>query len=469
MIIVAVLLGVCIAGGLLFAQMLRWERRGQPHVVVVVMFALLVIETSLYSNQDLMPRSIFHPGSGHLEFRLPEVIITLALLARLVVHGRPARIGMPALAWATWAAWMTLETVEGILRHNSTVQMPYEAKAIIYVAGGYALAAGVPVRDYLDSHSFERLMRWSALAAVILDVLALTHRIYTVNLPLLPLPDFGPMGADTASVFVTLGVVGFMVELAKPRRNVVTLVCVVPLLLSTVASGQRAALLELGAAVTVLLVAAAGPAARRRLHVPASAVVVTALLVVGVVAGVSVAPALAGQQPVKVPFAANLATTFSSQGKLESAQDRTSQWTEAWADIRQHPVIGNGLGFEYSYYESGPNTYVVTDLTHNIVLDLWMRTGLIGLILFLGALIASIVGGVQAWRGHADQTVGVLALALVAVIVGLVTKGMVESIFEKYRVATTLGLSLGVLRSAVTSGGGVGRLATAGRRSGERV
>jgi cation transporter-like permease len=50
--------------------------------------------------------------------------------------------------------------------------------------------------------------------------------------------------------------------------------------------------------------------------------------------------------------------------------------------------------------------------------------------------------------------VAVLALALVAVVVGFVAKGMVESIFEKYRLATMLGLSLGMLRGAVTSAGG---------------
>jgi hypothetical protein len=42
----------------------------------------------------------------------------------------------------------------------------------------------------------------------------------------------------------------------------------------------------------------------------------------------------------------------------------------------------------------------------------------------------------------------------VAVVVGFFAKGMVESILEKYRLATMLGLSLGLLRSAVTSDGG---------------
>ena len=95
-----------------------------------------------------------------------------------------------------------------------------------------------------------------------------------------------------------------------------------------------------------------------------------------------------------------------------------------------------------------------TDLTENIGLDLWLRTGLIGLALFLAAIVVSLVNGFATWRLHPDRMVAVLALALVAVVVGFIAKGQVESIFENYRLATVLGLSLGMLRSAVTSGGG---------------
>ena len=95
-----------------------------------------------------------------------------------------------------------------------------------------------------------------------------------------------------------------------------------------------------------------------------------------------------------------------------------------------------------------------TDLTHNIILDLFlMRTGLIGLILFVSALGVSLYEGIQVWRRHPDRFVAVLALGLVAVILGLVSKGMVESIFEKYRLACLLGLMLGMLRSTVVSMG----------------
>ena len=65
-------------------------------------------------------------------------MISLALLARLVVRGRPRWVGVPALLWMAFGAWYFVALVEGILHHNNTTQIPYEGKAIIYVVGGYA-------------------------------------------------------------------------------------------------------------------------------------------------------------------------------------------------------------------------------------------------------------------------------------------------------------------------------------------
>ena len=79
--------------------------------------------------------------------------------------------------------------------------------------------------------------------------------------------------------------------------------------------------------------------------------------------------------------------------------------------------------------------------------------GLIGLLLFLVALSSLPVRRLGRLAPAPRPEVAVFALALVAVVVGFVAKGMVESIFENYRLATVLGLSLGMLRSVVTSAG----------------
>ena len=451
MITVILLLVGAVAAIGLFALFVQWERSGREHFVVFLLLTLLLVETTLYENQDLMPRSIFHPGSGTFDFRLPEVIIALALLARLVVRGVPRRLGVPALFWGAFAGWMLIALAEGILRHNSLVKLPYEAKSIIYIVGGYALASGVPVRRYVAGPGFERLVRGAALAATVLIILTSAHKSFVIKIPGLPLPNFGVMGSDAAAVFLAIGVVGFLLEMAKDRRSALTLICIVPLLVSPFLAFQRAVLLMEGAAVTVVVLTALGAAARRRWRLTLTPVLLAALAIVGVVLVVSVIPAIVGGGSPSIPLKSNVVSTFESPVKAQSAQDRLTKWQVAWDDIREHPLIGQGMGFEYSYYVTGPNQFMETDITENLGLDLLLWAGLVGLVIFVLALAVSIVNGITTWRFHPDPMVATLAVGLLAVVVGIVTKGMVESIFEKYREATVLGLSLGMLRCAVTS------------------
>ncbi|HVA02314.1 MAG TPA: O-antigen ligase family protein [Acidimicrobiales bacterium] len=455
---VILLMGGLVVSTMLFYVFVQWERSAREHWVVFLLLGMLIVESSLYGNFSDVPRGIFHPGAGSFQFRTPEVIITVALLARMAVKGLPTRIGVPALAWLAVAGWLSLEIVEGILRHNSTTYIPYEAKAIVYVVGGYALVAGVPVRRFIDGRGFERTLRWSALLATALVLMTAAKFSYSAKLPLIPLSHSGPMGTDSAALFATIGLIGLLLELAKDRRSRLNLLATVPLLLGGFFAFQRAVLLMIGAAIVFVLVVALGRTARQRLRVRMGEILITALAVVGVVLGVSVIPAITAQRPVQTPFAStigrNLNLTLNSGAKAESAQARLNKWNVALGDARQHPILGEGLGFTYTYYVPGPNQFVTTDLTENIGLDLLLRTGVIGLVLFLIALVASLVNGFAAWRMHPDRLVAVLALALVAVIVGMIAQGQVESIFENYRIATLLGLSLGLLRSAVTSGGG---------------
>jgi len=451
--------GVAAAACMLLYVFMRWDRGGREHWVVYLILGILVVESTLYENQTDLPRSVWHPGGGSLQFRLPEVLITVALVARLLVKGRPLRVGLPALLWMAVASWWALEAVEGVLRGNSMVKLPYEAKAIIYVMGAYALASGIPIRRFLEGGGFQRLVRWTALPATVLLLLSFASKTFHVNVPLVvPNDSFGGMGTDAATIFVCIGALGFVVELAKEHRSRLNLLCCLPLGLSAFFAFQRAVLLTLGAIVAFVVVVALGSTARRRLQVRGGEVAVAALAVVGVVVGVSVVPAVTSQRSVTAPLTSTInktiGATLGSEAKAESAQSRINKWSVAFADAKQNPLLGQGLGFEYTYYTPGPNVFTTTDLTENIFLDLWLRTGILGLLLFVVALSASLIEGFAAWRLHPDRMVAVLALALVAVVIGMVAKGQVESIFENYRLATVFGLSLGMLRSAVTSGGG---------------
>ena len=70
------LVGATAVSGVLLYVFARWERTGREHWVVFALLGTLVVESSLYDNQTFIPRGLFHPGTGSLQFRLPEVVIT---------------------------------------------------------------------------------------------------------------------------------------------------------------------------------------------------------------------------------------------------------------------------------------------------------------------------------------------------------------------------------------------------------
>ena len=287
---------------------------------MMVLLAMLVPETSLYENQDNMPRDLFHPGSGAFEFRLPEVIITLALLARIVVRGRATRVGVAPLVWMAFGAWICVALVEGVLRHNDITQIPYEGKVIVYVVGGYALAAGVPIQRFFEGRAFERLVRWSALPATVVILMSRRPtRATPSTCPCCPLPDFGVDGSDAATIFAALGLIGLLLELAKEKRSRLTLHGRRPAPGEPVLSRPAGRAHHAGAAVTVILVVATGPTARRRLRVTCGG-------------SPAQRPGRGGGGPgrgrhpggprastrVQVPLGSTVAQTFDTQGKIES-------------------------------------------------------------------------------------------------------------------------------------------------------
>lgn len=86
---------------------------------------------------------------------------------------------------------------------------------------------------------------------------------------------------------------------------------------------------------------------------------------------------------------------------LNILEPRVVRWGCAWDLIRESPVIGHGTGseipllkekyFERKYY----NSYVNELNAHNQFLSCWIKTGIIGLLIFLWVLIA---GFVRAFR-----------------------------------------------------------------------
>jgi O-antigen ligase len=153
-----------------------------------------------------------------------------------------------------------------------------------------------------------------------------------------------------------------------------------------------------------------------------------------------------------------------------TTKDRLNQWAAAGPLIAQRPVYGHGLGYEYVFWDEGYFFFKKTDLTHNIFGDLLLRSGAVGLALFLLAFAMTSMAVARTWWSQQSDRTAAFALGVGAAVAGLVGKAMAESLFEKYRLAAALGLGIGVmlsagLRAPRAPGGTASRHASAAARS----
>src|ERR1700710_171568 len=113
-----------------------------------------------------------------------------------------------------------------------------------------------------------------------------------------------------------------------------------PLLLSTVAAQQRAAVLGASVALAVFLVCL--PARKAVLTVRAAEVVLLGLALVAIVLTPIVVTAAEGGK-ASVPLASSAKYIQGSQEKQLSSQGRLNQWHNVIPLIKQEPMLGHGL------------------------------------------------------------------------------------------------------------------------------
>src|SRR5215207_6095697 len=210
-----------------FAWFLRLERQGRPLVVVVFLTWLLIVESILYYSPNLVLLGLFHPELGGLSFRVFDLLVPAAVLARLL-SGRELRLPVPALVWLPFIAWLLGASLLGVLRGNDLQYLTFEAKLAIYL-GLIFLAAGVTARDVLESRAVRRLVIGSALVATALTITQLAGLKIALAVPLLPVEALGRFGSDIASIFVAMGLVSLAVALCSERGRGSMMLVSVPL------------------------------------------------------------------------------------------------------------------------------------------------------------------------------------------------------------------------------------------------
>ena len=260
----------------------------------------------------------------------------------------------------------------------------------------------------------------------------------------------GVLGADVASVFASLGLLGLAVSLAAPKRHRGGMIASGVLIIAPVFTGQRASLLGVLAGGLFLV---CWPILSRHTAMRFSAKEKVAILlgVLALAGGLSLASATGHGYNFS---SSQVATSFSSAGKADSAQSRKNQWKVSSGLIAQKPVLGWGLGKRYSHIEKiedAPAIVQNNDLTHDIFLDALLRSGMVGLFFLLIALTSTAVAGLRAVYRHLSPRIGALGVAGTAVLLEMIVRGAVESIFEKERLAILLGVAIGICAASCRS------------------
>lgn len=438
----------------------RLERRDRGITVVAIIWSLLLLEVTLYPNQSTVPPGLFHPTLGGLSFRLFDLIVPLAMVARIGVHGF-GRFGGNTLLWGAFIGWVLTAGMIGLLNGNRLEIASFEAKVLLYLSAIY-LTATIPAREYLASRMITRLIGAAAVLATLLLITDTAGVSFDLGArPPEDAADFltegdefgqtGELSTDAATMFVALGVIALALAFNSPApgQRAALMVAAAPLLASTIGGAQRAAFIELGVALALLVLLIA--VSSRALRTTATEIGLAAMIVAALVLTPLLVSTARGEEAGRAPFEREIVVSIAGPVEQQTTEGRLHQWRAARGLIEERPLLGWGLGKEYEYFDPGFGEFFTVDISHNIVIDLLLRTGIVGLLLFLAAVGTSAYRGLRAWFGERDGLLAALALGTVAAVAGVLAKGLAESLFEKYRVALVLMLLIGMLISAASA------------------
>lgn len=439
---------------------LRLERQGRPEMIVAIVVGALVIDATIYPSQNEVPSGLFRLSVLGQSLRPPDVLLSLALFARLHVRGLPSRAHAAGVAFGLFFAWYVAAMMMGLLAGYPANVALFQLRGGLYVVAGTALSAGVSPERLASPATLRRTALLTGLSAATIEILVTARAAVHFDVPVVaPGITFGVVGTDAATIYVVIGLIVLFTEAARPRRRIGVVAAAAAMLLMPFRISQRAALLGLATSLLVGVAATAGATWRARFRVRGGnmtllvAALAVPILGAFVLSGLRQSPTVQAK-PVAafIPFSATVNEAFFDTRKQQSAKTRENLWRAGLRQWAEQPMLGTGLGRLATAQRAATRDELETSGYHNVVVDLLARSGIVGLGLWAAALGLAVRAGIVAWRRHANDLTAALSMACIAAVGGLMTKGLAESILEKYRLAALLGLLLGV---TIAAGSGV--------------
>lgn len=151
----------------------------------------------------------------------------------------------------------------------------------------------------------------------------------------------------------------------------------------------------------------------------------------GLLALLALAVVLAGALAVALP-----SDRFARLANLSSGTSffRVRVWQSALQMIADHPVTGIGLDqflYQYRGQYIAPDAWQEPDLSHphNLLLDFWLRLGLLGALLLVAVQAAFWARAIRIWRtaGSAFPVRRALVIGTMGSMIGLLVHGLVDN------------------------------------------
>jgi O-antigen ligase len=163
------------------------------------------------------------------------------------------------------------------------------------------------------------------------------------------------------------------------------------------------------------------------------------LLVLGAVGGI-VGVALESGRSTNANAAGSYCVQSASRFACGSSDERLDWWKEAWQSFRDQPLRGTGAGsFQLAHMLRRTHYTRPVPEPHNLVLQVLGETGIVGFVLFVGAVVAAVLAIRP--RIREDDAVAALAICVVAYLL----HSLIDMDYDFVAVSAPLFVVLGVL------------------------
>jgi hypothetical protein len=437
-----VLVGV--AGALVSLAIWKWRHAG----VIMLLAVATTVEQFKYSAgthagvfTDRIPLfASVTKGSGISPFELIVGLILVAWIMRgALVHNWNTPRSSVAKALMVFMFLVVVAVGVGMAHGGKSQVILYEVRPWVYLATTYLLASAL-----LHRASTMRAILWTiVLGTGFKSVQGVIMYLQTRHQSPRPEAILGHEESFFFGIFLILTLALWLFGVEGRLRTLATVLTPF-VLLADMANARRTAWVTIGLTLALFFAIAYSALPERRRAIRRGALIVLVFSAVYTPVFWN-NPGLLGQ-----PARALHAQISPDARDKSSNLYRVQEDANLEYNIRQSASIGKGFGPLIKYVlpitDISKIDNFITFLPHDSVLDMWMRMGIQGMVVFLMLLAAAIIRASALIR-RGDKELAVIGILTVCAVMAYVVQGSVDLGFFWFRIALCLGTLLGAVEA----------------------